>query len=160
MDDEKTLKKQESKNGKPKLKDAERDEIAILKEKGYSLRKIAKSIERSVSTVSDEIKRNKTPSGKYISRIAKQKAYVRRKYAKFQGMKIADDSKLREFVEEKLLEGRSPESISGRIRRREKHLKSISADSIERFLRSVYGRKIEARRNKLKRKGTSTNEQS
>lgn len=153
MDDEKTLKKRKEKNGKTKLKDVERDEIAILKEKGYSLRKIAGSIERSVSTISDEIKRNKTPSGKYVPRIAKQKAYVRRKYARFQGMKIVNDPALKQFVEEKLLEGRSPESIAGRIRRREKHLKSISADSIERFLRSVHGRKIEARRNKFKRKG-------
>ena len=50
------------------------------------------------------------------------------------------------------MEGRSPESIAGRVTRHEKHLSSISADSIERFLKSVYGRKIEAYRNKIKKK--------
>lgn len=88
----------------------------------------------------------------YDSRIAKQKAYVRRKYAKFQGMKIVGDKDLRLFVEAKLREGRSPESISGRVCRQERHLQNISADSIERFLKSVHGRKIEAARNKLKAK--------
>ena len=59
---------------------------------------------------------------------------------------------LRVFIEVKLKEGRSPESISGRIKHHEKSLPSISADSIERFVKSVHGRKIESHRNKLKRK--------
>lgn len=116
------------------------------------MREIAGALGRSLSTISDEIKRNKTPKGVYDPRIAKQKAYVRRKYAKFQGMKIVGDKDLHAFVEGALREGRSPESISGRICKREKHLQNISADSIERFLRSVYGRKIEAARNKLRKK--------
>lgn len=57
---------------------------------------------------------------------------------------------LRDFVERSLLEGRSPESIAGRITHHEKGLPSVSGDSIERFLKSVYGRKIEARRKRLK----------
>lgn len=57
---------------------------------------------------------------------------------------------LRDFVEEKLLEGRSPESIAGRINNHEKGLPDISADSIERFLKSVYGRSIEAARQRQK----------
>lgn len=107
-----------------------------------------------MSTISDEINRNKTKNGEYVARIAKHKAYVRRKYAKFQGMKIVGDSELRDFVEKGLGEGRSPNSLSKRITKREKHLIPVSADSIERFLKSVHGRKIEAKRNKLKRKNT------
>lgn len=57
---------------------------------------------------------------------------------------------LRDFVERNLMEGRSPESIAGRITHHEKGLPSVSGDSIERFLRSVYGRKIEAHRKRLK----------
>lgn len=63
-------------------------------------------------------------------------------------MKIVDHKSLRERVEELLLEGRSPESIAGRITRKEKHLPSISGDSIERFLKSVHGRRIESVRAK------------
>lgn len=72
-------------------------------------------------------------------------------------MKIVGDSELRDFVEKGLGEGRSPNSLSKRIIKREKHLIPVSADSIERFLRSVYGRKIEAKRNKLKRKKKTRN---
>lgn len=65
-------------------------------------------------------------------------------------MKIVGHDVLRKRVEELLKEGRSPESIAGRISHHEKKLPSISGDSIERFLRSVYGRKIEALRKRLK----------
>ena len=77
---------------------------------------------------------------------------MRRKRAKFQGKKIVGHKELRMFIEKKLRKGISPKSISGRIKNHEKHLPSISADSIERFLKSVHGRRIEAHRDKLKRK--------
>ncbi len=139
-------------NGAPKLSDAERDRIAILKRKKHSIREIARSLERSVSTICDEINRNKTKKGTYTAKTAIHKAYVRRKYAKFQGMKIVGDKPLRTFVEARLSEGRSPESIAGRIKKREKDLTTISRNSIERFLKSVHGRKIESVRNKQKGK--------
>lgn len=64
-------------------------------------------------------------------------------------MKIVAYPALRVFVEQKLMEGRSPESIAGRIKRHEKHLPHISPDSILRFLKSVYGRRIEVHRKHL-----------
>lgn len=67
-------------------------------------------------------------------------------------MKIVENAELRKFVERGLMEGRSPASIAGRINHHEKTLPNISADSIERFLKSVYGRRIEAYRRKLKRR--------
>jgi IS30 family transposase len=79
---------------------------------------------------------------------------VRRQEAKYQGMKIIAHPRLHAFVEQKLMEGRSPESIAGRTNNHEKHLPRISADSIERFLKSVYGRRIEAHRNYLIRRRT------
>lgn len=116
------------------------------------MREIAGTLGRSVSTISDEIARNKV-RGTYDAKKAAHKAYVRRKYAKYQGMKIVEHPTLRKRVEELLLEGRSPESISGRITRKEKNLPPISGDSIERFLKSVHGRKIEsARRTQKARK--------
>lgn len=115
------------------------------------MREIAGTLGRSVSTICDEIARNKV-RGTYDARKAAHKAYVRRKYAKYQGMKIVENKELRVFVERALREGRSPESIAGRIRRRERHLPSISGDSIERFLKSVHGRRIESERRKQKAK--------
>lgn len=115
------------------------------------MRNIAGVLRRAVSTISDELKRNRTRRS-YDSAKAHQKAYVRRKYAKYQGMKIVERPKLRTFVEQALWEGRSPESISGRIKNHEKRLPRISADSIERFLGSVHGRRIEAHRRQLIRK--------
>jgi IS30 family transposase len=67
-------------------------------------------------------------------------------------MKIVKHRGLRDFVEQALWEGRSPDSLAGRINRHERHLPHISADSIERFLKSVYGRRIEAHRKEIKRK--------
>lgn len=67
-------------------------------------------------------------------------------------MKIVAHKALRTFVETALLEGRSPQSIAGRVTKRMKQLPSISADSIKRFLKSVYGRKIESKRNALLKK--------
>lgn len=115
------------------------------------MRNIAGVLRRSVSTVSDELKRNRV-RGSYDPRKAHHKAYVRRKYAKYQGMKIVGHPRLRAFVEQALWESRSPESIAGRIKNHERYLPRISADSIERFLRSIHGRRIEAHRRQLIRK--------
>ena len=104
---------------------------------------------RSPNSIADELRRNKV-KGCYDPAKAQHKAYVRRKQAKFQGKKIVEHRALRKFVEKALLEDRSPESIAGRVNHHEKHLPNISADSVERFLKSVHGRKIEAARNKRK----------
>jgi IS30 family transposase len=106
---------------------------------------------RAVSTVSDELNRNAVKSA-YDPQKAQHKAYARRKQSKHQGMKIVAHPALRSFVESKLLEGRSPASIAGRVTNHEPRLPAISADSIERFLKSPYGRQIEAARKRLKAK--------
>jgi IS30 family transposase len=97
------------------LKQEERNEIAILLKKGYSLRNIAHALGRSPSSVSREIKRN-SAKRKYVPRKAKHKAYVRRKYSKYQGMKIRENSEIENYVEEKLRLSWSPASISGRMK--------------------------------------------
>jgi transposase, IS30 family len=115
------------------------------------LRAIARALGRGHTTIADEVQRNAV-GGVYDPQKAAHKTYVRRKYAKYQGMKIVGHDELRGFVERGLKEGRSPESIAKRVNRRERHLPTISGDSIERFLRSVYGREIESIRNALKQK--------
>jgi transposase, IS30 family len=109
---------------------------------------IARALNRSPNTISSELKIGKV-NGIYDPKKAQHNAYVRRRNAKFQGRKIVAHKELRGFVEKSLMEGRSPNSIAGRINRHEKHLPTISADSIERFLKSVYGRRIEVHRKKL-----------
>jgi IS30 family transposase len=84
--------------------------------------------------------------GRYDPGKAAQKAYVRRRCAKFQGKKIVSHDGLREFVEEALRDDLSPAAISGRLRFHESRLPSVSKDSIYRFLKSPYGRKIEYER--------------
>lgn len=65
------------------------------------------------------------------------------------GKKIALDADLRSFVEENLMDDQSPDAISGRLRGIERALAYISPAAIKRYIRSVYGRKIEAHRAKI-----------
>ena len=97
--------------------------------------------------------RNKT-NGRYDPKKAGHKAYVRRQNAKYQGKKITENKELKTFVESSLLSGQSPEGISGRLKyKREKNLPYISKDSVYRYIRSPYGRKIEAKLEKKKKRG-------
>jgi transposase, IS30 family len=89
--------------------------------------------------------------GEYVTRKAHHKAYVKRKYAKFEGMKIREDMKLEEYVTKYLRLGWSPEQVAGRIAD-ERKLQLVSHTTIYSWLRSVQGRKLEAELKKGKRK--------
>ena len=67
-------------------------------------------------------------------------------------MKIIGNAKLQEFVDEKLYDDQSPKNLAGRIKKHEKHLPSISKNSIYRYISSVYGRNIENYRNARKKR--------
>ena len=58
------------------------------------------------------------------------------------------NARLRTFVEEKLRDDLSPAAIGGRLAGHEHDLPVASKDSIYRFLKSPYGRKIEYERQK------------
>jgi len=67
-------------------------------------------------------------------------------------MKIVKNSQLQVSVERFLLDGQSPEDISGRLKQKlEKDLPYVSKDSTYRYLKSSYGRQIEAQLKKKKR---------
>lgn len=68
-------------------------------------------------------------------------------------MKIVRHGALRDFVETELLKGQSPKSLAGRIKHHETHLPTVSKESLYRFIKGPYGRKIEAARIRPKRKG-------
>ena len=116
------------------------------------MREIAKVLQRSISTLSDELNRNEV-DGNYDPKKAHAKASTRRKNSKYQGMHIIAEDELREFIEDNLLDGQSPENIAGRLSRVEEVLPEISKNSIYRFIESPYGRKIEFARSLSKKKG-------
>jgi len=126
------------------IKKAERLEIAILLEKNYKIREVAGALKRSPNTISREIKLNSV-KGKYDPHKADHKAYAKRKYSKYQGMKITGDKRLRDYVEENLKQDWSPEEVAGRLKEVDKHIKYASRGAIYKFVYSVYGRLLEQR---------------
>jgi transposase, IS30 family len=127
----------------------ERAQIEILFGKGYSRKEIAGVLDRDVSTIGREFRRK--VNGTYVARKAHHKAYIKRKYSKYQGMKIHEDMKLQEYVTKYLRKGWSPEQVAGRIAK-DVGLAVVSHTSIYTWLRSVYGRRLEAELRLLKKK--------
>jgi len=67
-------------------------------------------------------------------------------------MKIAEHVELQKYVNDHLYDDQSPEAIAGRVTKHEKHLPKISKNSIRRYIKSVYGRRVEYHRIKQRRK--------
>lgn len=106
---------------------------------------------RSVSTVSEELRRNAV-TGVYTPVKAQHKASVRRKAAKFQGMKIVRDTAVRDFVEHELLKQQSPDALAGRLATGIDGLSPVSKNSIYRYIASPHGRVIEYERRLVRRR--------
>lgn len=66
-------------------------------------------------------------------------------------MKIAQNRKLQEYVEQELYDDQSPEAIAGLLQKRQRKLPHVSKDSIRRYITSPYGRWVEYHRSKIKR---------
>ena len=112
---------------------------------------------RSVSTISDEIKRN-TVNDCYDPKKAHAKAKVRRKAAKYQGMRIVGNTNLQNFIDKALMQRQSPEVIAGRLKAcLEPELPYASRDTIEAYIRSAHGRRIEYQLKVLKAKDKRKN---
>ena len=94
----------------------ERFVIEKLYSAGSAIRRIAEFLGRSANTVSREIKRYSV-KGIYTAEKARQKSSARRWRAKAQCLKVALDSFLSVFVEEKLEKRWSPKQISGYLKR-------------------------------------------
>jgi IS30 family transposase len=100
------------------LNDGERFCIEKLYSGGSAIRRIAEFLNRSVNTISREIKKNSV-NGIYDAEKAKQKSRAKRWRAKSQCLKVAMNSFLIVFVEEKLSKPYrwSPKQISGYLKR-------------------------------------------
>jgi len=109
-------------------------------------------VRRGIGTISDELNRNQV-SGQYDSKKAHSKANVRRKASKYQGKRIVANKKLNEFVDRALLQRQSPAAIAGRLKAGlEPGLPYVSRDTIETYIKSVNGRRIEYQLKVLKAK--------
>jgi IS30 family transposase len=122
---------------------SEREKIEKFLRKGKSLRFISRVLDRSVSSVSDEIKNNGV-RGKYTAKKADHKAYVKRETSKRDCLKVAMDVNLKKFVIENIKDDQSPEGISGRLKYIEKGIKYVSGKAIYKFIASPHGRQIES----------------
>jgi len=92
----------------------EREEIALGRAAGESLRSIAARLRRSPSTISGELARNQDPNRGYRATTAHVLAYDRASRPK--PAKLATNLVLRAKVEKDLEKKYSPEQITGRLR--------------------------------------------
>jgi transposase, IS30 family len=92
-----------------------REEIALGRAGGESMRAIARRLGRSPSTISRELGRNRDRRGGYRATTAHAQAYVRASRPK--PAKLVTNVELRRKVEEDLRRRYSPEQIVGRLRR-------------------------------------------
>lgn len=98
------------------LSSEERFFIEKMYSAGSTIRRIAEFLSRSVNTISREIRKHSV-KGIYTADKARQKSSAERWRAKGQCLKVAMDSFLTVFVEEKLEKKWSPKQISGYLKR-------------------------------------------
>ena len=107
----------------------DRCEIARLSANGNSVRQIAAALDRSPSTISRELKRNRGKQVGYKPAYAEQQARARR----WTGSRLDREPGLRRAVLERLGQGWSPEQVAGRLAR-DYGRKVISYETIYRFV--------------------------
>ena len=91
----------------------QRNEIYALKRAGHKQKDIARIIHKDPSTISRELKRNKSESGKYLALGAKRKTKERRIEANARFKKIEHNEKLKQRIIKRLKKYDSPEQIAG-----------------------------------------------
>lgn len=83
-------------------------------------------------------------SDEYDAHKAHTKAHARRKASKYQGKRIVAHPGLQAFIDRALMQRQSPQAIAGRLKAGfEPGLPYISRDTIETYIRSEHGRRIE-----------------
>ena len=107
----------------------ERCKISLLREEGKTIRKIAAALARSPSSITREIKRNRTKTLGYKPDYAQHQAAGRR----WRGGKLERQPDLRSAVTDRLAMGWSAQEVSHRLAQ-EKGCKVISYESIYRFI--------------------------
>jgi len=140
------------KNKQKRLAKADRDEIHLLSRKGFTQKEIASCVRVSQQAISYEISEKTRSLRLYDSKYAGHITYVRKHHRRTRGNTIAEHPDLRKTVTEYLMDDQSPELLSGRIRRCHRDIPYVSGRTIRKFIKSPYGRRIEAKRNKIHRR--------
>lgn len=122
------------------LNQSERDRIQGMLESGMKQSQIAQILKVNKSTISREIAKRKKRTGRYETSAAQQKAYVKRRCSKYQGMKVESSPELKAYIIEGLIEKRSPDEIAGRMKLEKKPFYAAK-DAIYRWLYSAKGQK-------------------
>jgi transposase, IS30 family len=107
----------------------DRCEIARLQAEGRSVGQIAAALDRTPSTISRELKRNRGVEVGYKPAYAQQQARARR----WAGSRLEREPALRRAVLDRLARGWSPEQVAGRLALEAGH-KVVSYESIYRFI--------------------------
>jgi IS30 family transposase len=124
----------------PKFTLSDRRLLGRLLQDGMSHSQIAKSIGKSKSSISDELRRN-SESGQYDPETAHAKA-ARRHLNRIKRTKLEISEGLRNYVVEKIRLDWSPEQIAGELRRLAGKRTVISHEIIYQFIYSEAGRKL------------------
>lgn len=120
-----------------KLTAHERDQIALSLVTGTSLRAIARKLKRSVSTISDEVKRNSV-SGEYQPHQAQLLSEERNRASR--RLNPLKNPWIYAYAVSKLRSGWSPEQIAGRLKRSHKGKTVICHETIYRYIDSDGGK--------------------
>jgi IS30 family transposase len=92
----------------------EREVIEIMHRDGRSIREMARVLSRTPSTISRELRRNRSPvHASYLDHRAQERSDKRRSKAS-RRIRLKDEE-IREYVVSRLREDWSPEQIAGRI---------------------------------------------
>ena len=111
------------------LGEDERVQLALLQAQGLSQRQIAAALDRAPSTVARELRRNRSPAGKYLPGYAQQAAHARR----WRGARLERNPGLRQRVMAGFALRWSPQQIAERLAW-ETGRRVISHESLYRFV--------------------------
>jgi len=120
-----------------KISSQERDTIAVLFASGASLRLIARQLNRSVSSISAEVKRNSV-HGEYKAIEAQEISQQRN--IKSRRTNPLKNPTIYRYVYDKLRCGWSPEQIAGRLKRKNQGKTVICHEIIYHYIYSPEGK--------------------
>lgn len=122
------------------LNQSDRDRLEALLDSDHTQTQVACILNVNKSTISREVKKRKRRDGHYEASTAQQKAYVKRKDSKYQGMKVESSEEMKTYIIEGLKQKRSPDEIAGRMKKDNLSFYA-SKDAIYHWLYSIHGQK-------------------
>ena len=120
-----------------KINALERDKIGVWLAEKMSLRAIARNLGRSVSTISDEVRRNSV-GGVYQPNLAQFLSVERNKASR--KLNPLKSPFIYAYVVRKLRDGWSPEQIAGRLKKNRKGKTVLCHETIYRYIYSEPGK--------------------